>query len=166
MFIFYGPSRLQSSGPEVIKLFSCSTHLSMKFVMLIHLKLLTMANSFLLNIAEHENFWVCYFRFVYFYLFIYLLLCFVCVCVCAAACVRACVCVCSLLSKDRVLQNLFHSFLACLEHAAHNILKSFELAKIIFTLTSILIFNMLAVHALASLRTCTNHAVRCGISHR
>ena len=47
------PSR---TGPEVIKLFSCSTQLSMKFVLLINLKLLTTANSFLLNIAEHENF--------------------------------------------------------------------------------------------------------------
>ena len=28
----------------------------MKFVMLLNLKLLTIANSFLLNIAEHENF--------------------------------------------------------------------------------------------------------------
>ena len=46
---------LQRSGPEVIKLFSCSTQLSMKFV-LINLKLLIIANSFLLNIAEHENF--------------------------------------------------------------------------------------------------------------
>ena len=43
-------------GPEVIKLFSCSTQLSMKFVLLINLKLLTIANSFLLNIAEHETF--------------------------------------------------------------------------------------------------------------
>ena len=42
-------------GLEVIKLFSCSTQLSMKFVLLINLKLLTIANSFLLNIAEHEN---------------------------------------------------------------------------------------------------------------
>ena len=37
------------------KLFSCSTQLSMKFFMLINLKLLTMPNSFFLNIAEHEN---------------------------------------------------------------------------------------------------------------
>ena len=44
------------SGPEVIKLFSCSTQLSMKFFMLINLKLQTVPNSFLLNIAEHENF--------------------------------------------------------------------------------------------------------------
>ena len=43
-------------GPEVIKLFSCSTQLSMKFVLLINLKLLTIANAFLLNIAEHDNF--------------------------------------------------------------------------------------------------------------
>ena len=28
----------------------------MKFVLIIYLKLLTIANSFLLNIAEHENF--------------------------------------------------------------------------------------------------------------
>ena len=43
-------------GPKVIQLFSCSTQLSMKFVLLINLKLLTIANSFLLNIVEHENF--------------------------------------------------------------------------------------------------------------
>ena len=42
------------SGPEVIKLFPCSTQLGMKFVMLINLKLLTVVNSFLINIAEHE----------------------------------------------------------------------------------------------------------------
>ena len=45
-----------TTGPEVIKLFPCSTQLSMKFVQLINLKLLTIANSFLLNIAEYENF--------------------------------------------------------------------------------------------------------------
>ena len=45
-----------TSGPEVRKLFSCSTQLSMKFVLLINLKLPTTANSFLLYIAEHENF--------------------------------------------------------------------------------------------------------------
>ena len=44
------------SGPEVIKLFTCSTQLSMKFVLLINLKLLTVSFSFLLNIAEHEKF--------------------------------------------------------------------------------------------------------------
>ena len=43
-----------TSDLELIKLFSCSTPLSMKFVLLINLKLL-IANSFLLNIAEHEN---------------------------------------------------------------------------------------------------------------
>ena len=42
--------------PKDIKLFSGSTQQSMKLVMLINLKLLTNANSFLLNIAEHENF--------------------------------------------------------------------------------------------------------------
>ena len=41
-------------GPEVIKRFSCSTYLSMKFILLINLKLLTIAKSFLLNIAKHE----------------------------------------------------------------------------------------------------------------
>ena len=40
------------SGPEVIKLFLCSTQISMKFVLLINLKLLTIANSFLLNITS------------------------------------------------------------------------------------------------------------------
>ena len=43
---------------KVIKLLSCSTQLSMNFVLLINLKLhvLTIAHTFLLNIAEHENF--------------------------------------------------------------------------------------------------------------
>ena len=41
-------------GPAVIKLFSCSTQLSMKFALLINLKLLAIANSFLLNLAEHN----------------------------------------------------------------------------------------------------------------
>ena len=41
---------------EVIKLFSCSTQLSMKFFMLINLILLKIANSYLLSMAEHENF--------------------------------------------------------------------------------------------------------------
>ena len=44
-------------GLEVTYIFfPRSTLLSMKFVLLINLKLLTIANSFLLNIAEHENF--------------------------------------------------------------------------------------------------------------
>ena len=47
----------QQSGPEVIKLFSCSTQLSMKFV-LSNRKLLTIANTFLLNIAEHGAFFL------------------------------------------------------------------------------------------------------------
>ena len=42
-------------GPKVIKLFSCLTQLSMEFFMLINLKLITVPNYFLLNIAEHEN---------------------------------------------------------------------------------------------------------------
>ena len=48
--------KIMKIRPRVIKLFSCSTRLSMKFVMLINLKLLTIANAFLLNIAEHEIF--------------------------------------------------------------------------------------------------------------
>ena len=44
------------SSPKVIKLFPCSTQLSMKFVLVINLKLQLIANSFLLNIAEHENY--------------------------------------------------------------------------------------------------------------
>ena len=47
---------LDTPGPEVIKLFSCSTQMSMKFVVLTNLKLLSVANSFLLHINEHENF--------------------------------------------------------------------------------------------------------------
>ena len=43
-----------SSGPRGYKTFSCSTQLSMKFTLLINLKFLTIANYFLLNIAEHE----------------------------------------------------------------------------------------------------------------
>ena len=38
------------------KTFSCSNQLRVKFVLLINFKLLTIANSFLLNIAEQENF--------------------------------------------------------------------------------------------------------------
>ena len=45
-----------NSGSEVIKLFSCSTQVSMKFYLLLNLKLLTNANSFLLNNANHEIF--------------------------------------------------------------------------------------------------------------
>ena len=47
-----------SKGPdrEVIKCFSYSTQLSMKFVLLINLKLRTIAITFLLKIVEHENF--------------------------------------------------------------------------------------------------------------
>ena len=41
--------------PRSYKLFLCSTQLSMKFVLLINLKAPTIANSFLLNIADHEN---------------------------------------------------------------------------------------------------------------
>ena len=49
--------RRTRSGLEVIKLNSCSysTQLSMKFFMLINLKLLTVANSVFLNIGEHGN---------------------------------------------------------------------------------------------------------------
>ena len=55
--LYAGANRINKFiGPEVIKPFSCSAQLSMKFVLLISLKLLTIANSFLLNIAEHENY--------------------------------------------------------------------------------------------------------------
>ena len=37
-------------------MFSCSIQLSMKFVLLLNLKLLLIVNAFLLNIAEQENF--------------------------------------------------------------------------------------------------------------
>ena len=40
------------SDLEVMKLFSCSTQLSMKFVLLINLKLLTIVNSFLLKLLS------------------------------------------------------------------------------------------------------------------
>ena len=36
--------------------FSCSTQLNMKFFLLRNLKILTIENSFLLNIVEHEIF--------------------------------------------------------------------------------------------------------------
>ena len=49
-------NKMLSPGPEVIKLFSCSTQLSMKFVGLINLKLLTTANSFLLNDDDEFRF--------------------------------------------------------------------------------------------------------------
>ena len=42
--------------PRGYKTFSYSTLLSLKFVLLIKLKLLTVTNSFLLNIADNENF--------------------------------------------------------------------------------------------------------------
>ena len=51
------------SGPEAIKLFSCSIQFSMKFILLINLKLLTTAKSCLLNITEHENFSADYWHF-------------------------------------------------------------------------------------------------------
>ena len=44
------------SGLEDINLFSCSIQLSVKFFMLIKLRLVTIANFFLLNIAKHEKF--------------------------------------------------------------------------------------------------------------
>ena len=54
----YGSLFIKTAGTEIIKLFSCSTQLNIKFSLLINFKLLTIVNSFLLNIpvAEHENF--------------------------------------------------------------------------------------------------------------
>ena len=49
-------AQLSATRSRIYKPFSCSTQLSMQFVLLINLKLLTTANSFLLNITEHENF--------------------------------------------------------------------------------------------------------------
>ena len=46
--------RTARTGPKVMKLFSCSTQLSMKFVLLINLKLLTTENSFLLNTLQRR----------------------------------------------------------------------------------------------------------------
>ena len=54
--LFLDTSDNSKTGPEVIELFSCSTQLSIKFALLINLKLLTISDSFLLNIAEQENF--------------------------------------------------------------------------------------------------------------
>ena len=42
--------------PQDFKKKSCSTQLSMEFVLIINLKLLRTANTFLPNIAEHETF--------------------------------------------------------------------------------------------------------------
>ena len=43
----------KTSGPEVIKLFSCSTQLSMKFTLLINLKILTFfKTSFMLSMKK------------------------------------------------------------------------------------------------------------------
>ena len=47
---------IHSPGPEVIKLFSCSTQLSMKFYLLINSKLLISTVVFLLSLAEYEIF--------------------------------------------------------------------------------------------------------------
>ena len=45
-----------NTGPKVIKTFFMLNSAVLKFFMLINLKLLIIANSFLLNIAEHDNF--------------------------------------------------------------------------------------------------------------
>ena len=42
----------QNTGPKVIKVFSCSSQLSMKFQMLIHIKILR--NSFFLGSDKHR----------------------------------------------------------------------------------------------------------------
>ena len=41
------------SGLEIIIFFSCSNQLDMKFVLFVNLKLLTSANSLLLNLTEN-----------------------------------------------------------------------------------------------------------------
>ena len=45
-----------NNRPRGYETFLCSTQLSMKLVMLINIKLLTIANSFLVNTAEHKTF--------------------------------------------------------------------------------------------------------------
>ena len=52
--LFY--SGYATSSYKVIKINLCQTQLKMKFALLINLKLLKIANSFFLNIAEHETF--------------------------------------------------------------------------------------------------------------
>ena len=47
---------VEGIGTDHIKLFSCSAQLRMKFVLLMDLRLPVIANSFLLNTAEHEDF--------------------------------------------------------------------------------------------------------------
>ena len=47
---------MDTVGQEVIKTSLCSTQLSMKFVLLINFQLLTIINSFLLHVTEHEMF--------------------------------------------------------------------------------------------------------------
>ena len=50
----FEPMRINQAA-RLLKHFSCSAHLNMKFVMLINIKLQTIVNSFLLSIAKHEN---------------------------------------------------------------------------------------------------------------
>ena len=45
----------ESPGPEVVNLFSCSTQLSMKFILLINLKILTFFLNFFHAQVEHEK---------------------------------------------------------------------------------------------------------------
>ena len=49
------PSKDFEYGTEVIKLFSCSTQLNMKFCPANKSLIAEITNSFFLNIAEHEN---------------------------------------------------------------------------------------------------------------
>ena len=56
MFKANADSECQDQAPRLWNFFPCSTWLSMNFVLLINLKLLTTANSLLLNIAEHDIF--------------------------------------------------------------------------------------------------------------
>ena len=55
-YVSYEYLELSISGPEIINLFFMLNSTEHEFFMLINLKLLTMPNSFLLNVAEHENF--------------------------------------------------------------------------------------------------------------
>ena len=48
-----GQKQRQRPGPEVIKLFSCSTQLSMKFQLHINTKIARNKGNFVLKLAEH-----------------------------------------------------------------------------------------------------------------
>ena len=66
MYTLDGP-RYEKPGPEVIKLFSCSTQLSTKFILFINVKMLTTCISMINKTSERHKarkFFICrYFSF-------------------------------------------------------------------------------------------------------